>query len=259
MNVVITGSTRGIGMGLALEFLKQGHHVCINGCSDTSIKNAREKLAPYTQQFITLAGDVSRRETHEHMWEKSLQEWGSVDLWINNAGVNHPQAMPWEIKVRDIDRVLDTNLKGVIHGTCVAYEGMHKQGRGKIFNMEGLGSKGPMVPTAAIYSTSKSAVSYFTRTFAKSIEANRVQVGILSPGMVVTDLLRQRGVSEEGHKKQVKIYNILADKVETVAAFFYKRLMKTRKNYDRIEWLTFRKILWRFLTAGFTKRQVWEE
>ncbi len=233
--IVITGSTRGIGRGLALEFLRQGHQVCLNGTTDKSLQSIENELQSYPGQWAYLAGDVSDPSLHEKLFQKAVKTFGKVDIWVNNAGVNQPQAMVQDLDSAAIEKVLAVNIGGVIHGSRIAYREMVKQGYGRIFNMEGLGSNGMIIPGTIVYSTSKRAVNYFTKAFSRERQYTGVSIGIISPGMVVTDFLRQAEDDSVASKKKIKMFNILADRVEPVAAFLVKGMLKSNKNYDRIE------------------------
>ncbi len=104
-----------------------------------------------------------------------------------------------------------------------------------------------------IYGTSKSAISYFTRSLAIEAEKTNIKVGVLSPGMVATDLLRK-----SLNEKNRKIYNILGDKVGPVAYFLVREILKNDKNNANIRWLTGPKVMGRFIKSVFRKRDIFQ-
>ncbi len=134
---------------------------------------------------------------------------------------------------------------------------MNEQGEGFIYNMEGLGSDGRTTPGLSIYGTSKCAMTYFTDAVVKENEDSPVKIGFLSPGMVVTDLL-MGDMDRDGEKwqRQKRIFNILADRVETVTPYLVKHVLENKKHGAKIAWLTTPKIALRFLTAPFIKRDI---
>ena len=204
--------------------------------------------------------DVTHLDQVQALWDVAVERWGSVDIWINNAGVTHRQANLWELDIDEIEATVDTNLLGSLHGCKVAIAGMLAQGGGAVYNMEGLGSAGPIVPGVSVYGTSKSAVRYLTRSLAKETEGTSVLVGALSPGMVLTDLLlRDSDVDAERFQQTKRIFNILADRVETVAPWLAERVLKNTKHGATIAWLTMTKSAWRFMTAPFNKRDLFGE
>jgi len=134
---------------------------------------------------------------------------------------------------------------------------MLRQGGGAVFNMEGLGSDGMIQPKTIVYGTSKSAVAYFTRGAVRETAGGPVRIGSLSPGMVVTDLLMgAMAVNPEELERSRRIFNILADRVETVAPFLAVKVLASTRHGEAIRWLTDPKIMTRFASAPFKKRDV---
>jgi len=235
--VVVTGGTKGIGRGLVEEFVKRGCKVVYCGRSETSIPGAEGVVA-----------DVTRREEIQKVWDFAVHTHGPVDIWINNAGMSPPRRNLWELDPADIDATLDLNLRAVLHGCAVVLERMLAQGKGALWNMEGLGSNGMTRPGLTTYGTTKRALTYVTDSLAGELAGTPVTVHHLSPGMVVTDLLTQ-GYADGDLAGYKKIFNILADRVETVTPWLVDRILAGGRNGSRVAWLTRRKALWRFMTA----------
>jgi NAD(P)-dependent dehydrogenase (short-subunit alcohol dehydrogenase family) len=164
----------------------------------------------------------------------------------------------WELDEETVEAVVRTNVVGVFYGCKVAMKGMLAQGSGHIYNMEGLGSKGPAVTGSSLYGSTKAALTYMTRVFVKEAEETPVRVGFLSPGMVITDLfVGTDGANLDDELK--KIANILADRVETVTPFLVEKMLSDDKNGTRIDYLPMTKMIGRFLTAPFRKRDLFDE
>ena len=251
-HVVITGSTRGIGYGLAREFLRAGCRVMINGQSQESVDTALQSLREmYPDSVEGVMAAVHKRDEVEQLWKYAEKQFGTVDIWINNAGIDQERKYFWELDEEAYDRVVHTNLKGVMNGCHVAFNQMLKQGYGQILNMEGFGSNGMMREKMTLYGTSKSAVSYFTRSLAIEAKQTNIKVGTLSPGMVATDFLR-KSLDEQNRK----IFNILGDKVEPVTKFLVEKVLENQNNDAKIQWLTKPKIMWRFASSMFIKRDI---
>ncbi len=258
MNIVITGSTRGIGRGLAQYFLEKGHRVIINGTSKESVQYTVKKLSKkYKQSVKGFSADVCSYEAMEELWIKSAHHFGQVDMWINNAGINQEREWFKQLKIQNVEHLIDINIKGVINGSHVAVKHMLNQGFGQIYNMEGFGSNATIMPKMTVYGTSKAAVTYFTKSLAREVEDTGVVVGRLSPGIVVTDLLlHSMSKDEKEAQKNKKVFNILADDVTTVTQYLGRKILDNTSNNVHIQWLTVPKILYRFLTAPFIKRDL---
>lgn len=229
MVIVITGSTRGLGRGLAEYFTGQGHQVVGCGSAD---------------------GDVRERRQLQRVWDTAVAEHGRVDLWINNAGITHARLPLWQLGEDEAKAVVDVNLTGVVNGCAVALSGMAAQGHGHVWNMEGLGSDGRMVPGLAVYGATKRALRYLTRALAAEAPPG-VTVGLLSPGMVVTDLLL-RDLTPQSRRA----FGILADRVETVAPWLGEQAVRRAGTNAHVRWLTPAKVLARFAMAPFVNRRV---
>ena len=260
INITITGSTRGIGLCMAREFLRAGCSVTLSGRSKKSRESALASLAEFNDRIQYVACDVSDKKDLERLWAESAKRWGRVDIWINNAGQNCPDETVADTDEEYIDRVIDINVKGMVFGSRIAARNMLRQGSGQIWNMEGLGSNNMIIKKTVLYGMSKHALTYFTKGLAKELEGTPVTAGRLSPGMMLTDFITKTPdgkPSAVAEKKAFKsIFNILADKPETVAAFFIPRMLANKKNNAQIMWLTTVKTMFRFMTAGLRKRDL---
>lgn len=259
-NVVITGSTRGLGLEMAREFMKSGCNVTISGSKPESIDHAKEKLKGFEDKYIYVTGNVRNIADIKSLWLQSVERWGSVDIWINNAGQNCPRESLWDTPDEYIDAVVDTNIKGVMYGSRVAAENMLHQGHGQIWNMEGLGSNDMIIEQTILYGTSKRALTYFTKGLAKELKDSPVKAGRLSPGMMLTDFITKSPTGEVSSVTQDsqfrKIFNTLGDEPETVAKFFVPRILSNTKQNAHLVWLTNMKSAKRFMIAPFNRREL---
>lgn len=259
MNVVITGSSKGIGFGMAREFLRRGHDVMISSRGRDAVEGACVQLR---KEFPgrNVAGqtcDVSEFDQVENLWAASARDLGGVDYWINNAGRDGLKTPFFALPPEDYMLTVKTNTIGLFNCNRVVIPKMYEQGRGWIFNMEGFGSNGQTRPGASVYGATKIALKYFTESVSAELEGTPVKMGFLSPGIVVTDMLvppaDQRGERWEQAKK---ILNVLADTVETVTPFLVDGVLSARKNGAAVRWLTPGKVSRRFLMNRFKKRDL---
>ena len=259
MNVVITGSTKGIGLGMAREFLQRGHQVVISSRGQAAVDAAVAQLARDfpADRIAGHACDVADFGQVQALWDASVAAFGTVDEWINNAGRDGMQEPFHELPPEDYVATVNTNLLGMMHCNRVAIAEMLKQGHGRVWNMEGFGSNGQKMAKYGPYGATKYALRYFTGVMVKETKDTPVNVCYLSPGMVLTDMLASeeiRNDPEWGRKKRV--YNILADTVETVTPWLVENILAARGNGAAVRWLTTPKVIGRFLKSRFSKRDI---
>lgn len=259
--IVITGSGRGLGYQLAKRFCEAHMTVVLNDINAERVAQAQSELqAQYpSAQVYACPGNICVYEDVQALVNFAVEKCGRIDIWINNAGVNQPMKAIWELSEREIGLLLDVDLKGAILGSKLAMEQMIRQGSGAIYNLEGYGSNDAMMLGLNMYGTTKRAVTHFTQALARE-SAERgtgVIVGRLSPGIMITDFTVKALGDQEAidlPEKTKKVYNILGDYPEVVAAFLAQRVLENTKNNAHIEWLTSGKAAWRFMTAAFNKR-----
>ena len=264
--VVITGSAQGFGYEMAKLFRANNFNVVLSDINEEKLNVSKEELLKIDSkaEVTNIKCDVSKYDELKNLWNKSKETFGSVDIWINNAGVNQPDKPICELSKKEIDFLLDIDLKGAIYGSQIAFEGMKKQGCGQIYNVEGYGSNDAMMTGLNLYGTSKRAITHFTQALAKEskeLTNNSVKVCRLTPGIMITGFITSANGGKtkvELPEKTKKVYNILGDYPETIAAFAVPRMIKNEKNNAKIVWLTGKRAMGRFLTAGFNKRNFFD-
>jgi NAD(P)-dependent dehydrogenase (short-subunit alcohol dehydrogenase family) len=266
MNIVITGSTRGIGLGLAREFLSRGHSVMVSGRHEEAV---RQTVAGLSDAFPANkihghACDVDREAEVEALWNEAARVFESVDIWINNAGRNNPKQRLHMMELAEFEGTLHTNLMGMINGSVIALRGMLKQGSGWIFNMEGFGSEGMIGIDQVPYGLSKYGLRYFTKALVKTMKGSPVKVGYLSPGIVTTEMAVPRRENRgEFFDNNKKFLNIMADHVETVTPWLVEKILKAcarpNGNGIAIRWMSLPRAAGRLIGSLFRKRRVIEE
>ncbi len=253
-NVVITGSTKGIGFGLAAEFAKQGHKVCIAGRSQSAVDDAIKRIG--SDNVTGLATDVADADAVQALWDHAAALFGSVDIWVNNAGLARTTWTILDIPTEEIAAMVTTNMLGTINGCRVALKGMIEQsGKGKIFNMLGGGSDGEIFPGMGIYGSTKRGLDYFTNALIKENKDCGVVIAKIRPGMIITDaVIREAKEDLDYFNKSRKTMNNLVDTVETVSPFLVEKILKTDKSGSKIRWLTGGKIAKRMMMARIKPR-----
>lgn len=257
MNVVITGGTRGIGRGLAEEFLRRGHNVVISGRDLAATAAAVAEInACGDGEAAGTAADVTDYGSLQALWDLAVTQFGPVDIWINNAGVTNRKVKLTDVTNAEISAVVATNLTGLLYGCKVAITGMLAAGQGKIFNMEGFGSDGLTQEGMTIYGATKRAVNYVTKSLAKEFKDSGLIIANLSPGIVVTEFLtRDLYAHDPGElDKRKKLLSLLADRVETVAPALVDGMLRLDKNGGAVRWMTPLQAVGRVIMSPFRKR-----
>ena len=263
--VVITRSARGLGYNLADNFRKNGYNVVISDLKQEDLDKAINELKKVESdgELGSCVCDVTKKKDLEALLDYTIVKFKQVDIWINNAGVNQPDKALWELNEKDIDRLLDIDLKGTILGCQVACSRMLKQGFGAIYNVEGFGSNDAHRIGLNMYGTAKRAVTYYTEGLAQEVELRNtgIIVGKLSPGIMITPFTTHSFGEQKINlpEKTKKVYNILGDTPDKVAEFLVERMVSNTKNNVKINWLTNSKAFMRFMLAGFNKRDFFDK
>lgn len=258
-NIVITGSTRGIGFSLAKAFLDLGCAVTISGSNRDNLTRAIEELTGIygNDHVMGMMCDVRDANQVAGLWDAAQTKYGKVDVWINNAGVSNTQAKVWNLPAGEVKRVIDINLIGSVTGSQVAIRGMLEQGYGALYNVEGMGSDGRQHDGLTTYGMTKYGLKYFTDALVEETKGTGLIVGALRPGMVVTDLItKQYQDRPEDWERDKRIFNILAERVEVVAPWLADKILANVKTGVRISYTSKLKLFRRFLMAPISKRDV---
>ena len=112
--VVITGSSRGIGLGMAKEFLNRGHQVIISGTSESSVSRALDSIKIMKDNVIGVPCMVQDIDSVKNLWQKGFDRFGKIDIWINNAGVSTSRVGIENLELDEILTTINTNLTGSI-------------------------------------------------------------------------------------------------------------------------------------------------
>ena len=263
--VVITGSARGLGYEMAKCFRKKNFNVVISDITKYEVNMAVDKLKEVNSkgELLGIVCDITNDEQVVSLIEKTKKKFNIIDIWVNNAGINQPDKMIWDLSSDEIDKMIDVDLKGTIKITKYVMEEMIKQKYGAIYTVEGHGSNDAIIPGLSIYGTAKRGLTYFLTALAKEAEINKldIMIGKLSPGIMITDFLVNsfRNKKIELSDKNKKIYNILGDYPDVVAKFLVNKMINNTNNNVRFSWLTGKKAAWRFMTSGLKKRNFFDK
>jgi 3-oxoacyl-[acyl-carrier protein] reductase len=191
--IIITGSSRGIGLTIAKTLAKNGANVVVNySGSEETAKSVVNEILQSGGQAIAIKADVSKSEDVKRLFQKTIEKFEKIDVLINNAGIAIYKLIK-DTTDEDFDRIFDINVKGVFNTMREASTLLADNGR--IINFSSSVTR-LMLPTYGTYSATKSAVEQLTRVFAKEVGNKGITVNSISPGPVNTELFKQ-GKNEE--------------------------------------------------------------
>jgi 3-oxoacyl-[acyl-carrier protein] reductase len=180
----VTGSGQGIGQGIAVALAKKGANVVLADISD-SIFEVAEQIKAAGSLALPAKCDVTNSKSVETTMKKVLDEFGRVDILINNAGI-YPFKQFVEMAEQDWDRVFHVNLKGIFHCTKSALPTMINQRFGKIVNISSIAGTIIGYQNLVHYSATKAGIVGFTRSLALEVAKNGINVNAIAPGAIET-------------------------------------------------------------------------
>jgi len=184
---IITGATRGIGRGIAVEFAKQGANVAFTYSSSVEAANTLE--AALTSLGVKAKGyqsNAAEFNTAQELAKEVLNEFGSIDILVNNAGITKDNLL-LRISEEDFDKVINVNLKSVFNMTKAVIRPMMKQRAGSIINMSSVvGLKGNAGQSN--YAASKSGILGFSKSVALELGSRNVRSNVIAPGFIETEM-----------------------------------------------------------------------
>lgn len=190
--VIITGASRGIGRGISELFAKQGANIAFTyRSSDEKAKALEDELSANGCKVKGYKSDASNFEAAQQLAVDVLEEFGSIDVLVNNAGITK-DGLLMRMSEDDFDRVMDINMKSVFNMTKAVLRPMLKQRKGSIINMSSVvGVKGNA--GQANYSASKAAINGFTKSTALELGSRNIRCNSIAPGFIETEMTEALG------------------------------------------------------------------
>ena len=180
---LVTGSTSGIGLGIALKLAEAGADLILNGFGDASA--ALAEVGRHGHKVGHHGADVSDPAQIAELFAYAERDFGGVDILVNNAGIQHVAPVE-EFPVERWDAIIAINLSSAFHTTRLALPGMRQRGWGRIINNASVAGQHGGGPGAAAYATSKAGVIGFTRGLGKELATTGVTVNAVAPGLIET-------------------------------------------------------------------------
>lgn len=186
---IITGAGRGIGLGIALAFAREGARVALCELDVSLLDGALAEVEALGGQGLAFPMDVTSREQIDGVVRQVSDRWGAIDILVNNAGIY--EVLPVEeITEEQWDRVLAVNLKGAFLFCQAVIPQMKRQGAGRIVSMASSAGKTGGTLAGAHYSVSKAGIICLTKQLARELGPHGITVNAVAPGRVDTPMIR---------------------------------------------------------------------
>ena len=184
---MITGATRGIGKQIALTLANEGYNIVLNYRTENDeLKQLKNEIESKKIKCLTVQGDVTNFEDCKQMIESAIEEFGKVDVLVNNAGITKDMLLA-RMKEEDFKQVIDVNLVGPFNMTKNVISYMMKARSGRIINISSVvGIAGNAGQTN--YSASKAGIIGFTKSLAKEVASRNILVNAVAPGFIETNM-----------------------------------------------------------------------
>lgn len=210
--ILLTGASSGIGEATARLLAKQGHRLVIGARRTERLEALAQAIRAEGGNVDYRALDVTQREDVQAFADVALKLHGRIDVIINNAGVM-PLSPLASLKVEEWDRMIDVNIRGVLHGIAAVLPTMQAQGSGQVINISSIGGL-YVVPTGAVYCATKFAVRAISDGLRQ--ENDNLRVTCVYPGVVESELADT--ITDAGAAEAMKSFRQIALKPDAIAA-----------------------------------------
>lgn len=185
--IFITGGSRGIGKEIALKFAENGYNIVTNYVSDkTDVEGLKKEFEEKGVKSLIIKADVTNLDEIESLVKKAIEEFESIDVLVNNAGITKDNLL-MRMSEEEFSKVIDVNLKGTYIVTKIVSKYMMKKRQGSIINLSSVvgvvGNAGQ-----CNYSASKAGIIGFTKSIAKELASRNIRANAVAPGFIETDM-----------------------------------------------------------------------
>ncbi|MFP6763605.1 MAG: SDR family oxidoreductase, partial [Planctomycetaceae bacterium] len=185
-NAIITGASKGIGRAIAVELARQGANVCLNYySSETGAKEAAAEIESLGRKALLVQGDVADQSFVESMVARTVEEFGSLEMFISNAVYSDRERMI-DASMDGFRRTIDVSMWGAFYGVRASAQQMVRQGNGGAITVISSPHGVIAIPTAMAYNMAKAAIDHMSRTAAIELAEHRIRVNVVHPGWIDT-------------------------------------------------------------------------
>ena len=189
---VVTGGSRGIGAGIAIQLASMGANTVILGRDRTALNDVAEQITAKHGRCLPIVCDLENESSVQQSAREVEARWGASNILVNCAGVGLMGKTLLECTAEDWERVFNTNLRGVFFAIRAFAPAMVKAQSGHIINISSIASKNPL-PNGAIYAASKWGLNGLSYSLAEELRVHNVRVSVVCPGSVLTEFSPHTG------------------------------------------------------------------
>jgi len=218
--IMITGATSGFGRAIAIKFAKNGYNLIITGRRKERLEELEQELTQDEVRVLSLNFDVRNRSDVGSAVQKLPAEWKNIDILVNNAGLAAGLSHIDDGDIDDWDRMVDTNVKGLLYITRAIAPLMVARNSGHIFNISSIAGK-DVYENGNVYCASKSAVDALSKAMRIDLLRHSIRVTNIAPGMAETEfsLVRFKGDKEKADRVYRGVKALSAEDIADVIFF----------------------------------------
>lgn len=185
-NVVITGASAGIGAAIARHLGRDGNRVALAARRAEALQAVAEEIG---NGAIAVTTDVTKRAEVERLRDEALRAFGSIDVWINNAGRGISRTV-LDLSDAELDEMMAVNVKSALYGMQAIVPYFLERGRGHLINISSFLGRVPIAAHRSAYNAAKAALNALTANLRADVASKGVEVSLVMPGLVATDFAR---------------------------------------------------------------------
>lgn len=218
--IMITGATSGFGRAIAVKFAQNGYNLIVTGRRKERLDELEKELIQNKVKVLSLNFDVRNRSEVGSVIQKLPVEWKNIDILVNNAGLAAGLSHIDDGDIDDWDRMVDTNVKGLLYVTRAVAPLMVARNQGHIFNISSIAGK-DVYENGNVYCASKSAVDSLSKAMRIDLLKNNIRVTNIAPGMAETEfsIVRFKGDKEKADAVYKGVKALSAEDIAEVIYF----------------------------------------
>ncbi|MGZ8379092.1 MAG: SDR family NAD(P)-dependent oxidoreductase [Gemmatirosa sp.] len=182
---IVTGASKGIGASIARALAEAGARVVVSSRRQEAVDEVAHEIAESGGEALSIAANVGRLDEARALVDRTIAEWGGVDVIVNNAAVNPVFGPVLEQDEAAFDKIMSVNVKGPLEVCRRAYASMQARGAGSVINISSIGGVSPE-PGLGLYSVSKAALISLTKVMAQEWGPAGVRANVICPGLIRT-------------------------------------------------------------------------